>query len=140
MSFSYDDLNDFYEKTDGRCHVCRKRLAFTNYGLVGERGAWEVDHSRARARGGTHHFRNLQPACISCNRSKGARSTRSVRAFHGHRGAPLSRQGRQDERSRNVLLGSGTAAVLGGIGWGPAGVALGLIVGGLLGARVRGGR
>jgi hypothetical protein len=30
MSFSHDDLDDLYEKTDGRCHVCRKKVAFTN--------------------------------------------------------------------------------------------------------------
>jgi hypothetical protein len=134
MSFSDDDLNDLYEKTDGRCHVCRKKVAFTNYGGVGARGAWEVDHSRAQARGGSSYFRNLLPACVPCNRWKGHRSTRSVRAFHGHRRAPLSRQQRQNERSRNLLLCCLAGVVLGRAAKGPAGAAAGLLVGALIGS------
>ena len=136
MSFCSDDLNDYYEKTDGRCHVCRKKLAFTNYGLIGARGAWEVDHSRARARGGTDHFHNLLPACIRCNRTKGARTTRSARKFHGHSRAPLSMKTRRDERSRNALLGACVGAVLGRAALGSKGVVVGLVAGALLGARM----
>lgn len=136
MGFSNDDLNDYYDKTDGRCRVCRKRLAFTNHGVVGARGAWEVDHSRARARGGTDHFHNLLPACIPCNRSKGARTSRSARAFHGYRKVPLSRQARRDARSRNTLLWGCAGAIIGRAGWGSTGAALGLVAGAMLGARM----
>ena len=50
---------------------CRKKLAFTNYGRYGKKGAWEVDHSNPISKGGTDYFRNLVPACVECNRSKG---------------------------------------------------------------------
>jgi 5-methylcytosine-specific restriction endonuclease McrA len=80
MGFSDDDLSDIYDKTDGYCAYCGKKLAFVNYGKVGSRGAWEVDHSNPKCRGGTGYFRNLVPACIDCNREKGTRSGKSYRA------------------------------------------------------------
>lgn len=70
MAWTNDELNDIYDKNGGYCWHCDKKLSFTNYGKPGEKGAWEVDHSIPRVRGGTHHFNNLVPACIECNRSK----------------------------------------------------------------------
>jgi 5-methylcytosine-specific restriction endonuclease McrA len=35
-----------------------------------------VDHSRALSKGGSNYFRNLNPSCIPCNRSKGALHSR----------------------------------------------------------------
>ena len=32
-----------FDRTDGRCHLCEKNLALSNYGRLGARGAWEVD-------------------------------------------------------------------------------------------------
>jgi 5-methylcytosine-specific restriction endonuclease McrA len=69
-------LRAIYDRTEGQCHNCRKRLTFRNYGLFGKRGAWEIEHSVAQARGGTDHGNNLFAACISCNRSKGDSSSR----------------------------------------------------------------
>jgi len=65
------DLQDIFEKTDGYCRYCGKQLAWSNYGRVGERGAWEVEHSIPISRGGTNYFRNLWPACVDCNAEKG---------------------------------------------------------------------
>ncbi len=72
MGYTDDELNYIYDKTGGYCNWCEKKIAFRNYGRVGERGAWEVDHSNPLALGGTDYLRNLVPACIPCNRSKGA--------------------------------------------------------------------
>ena len=80
LPYSNEQLNDIYNKTDGYCHICGKKLSFTNYALVGERGAWEVDHSEPLRGGGTGYYRNLVPACIECNRSKGATSGRRIRS------------------------------------------------------------
>jgi 5-methylcytosine-specific restriction endonuclease McrA len=55
------------------------KLAFTNYGKRGARAAWEVDHSRAKANGGTDHLNNLMPACIPCNREKGTLTSRAMK-------------------------------------------------------------
>ena len=76
MQYTDDELNYIYDKNGGRCWHCGKKLSFTNYGQVAERGAWEVDHSIPLARGGTDHLNNLVPACIECNRSKGDLTSR----------------------------------------------------------------
>lgn len=76
MGYTNDRLNDIYDKNDGRCWHCGIQLAFTNYGSLGARGAWEVDHSQPISEGGTDHLNNLVPSCIPCNRKKGALKTR----------------------------------------------------------------
>ena len=69
----YDDerLSLVFDKTDGDCAYCGKQLAWSNYGLTGARGAWEVDHRKPLSRGGTDHMNNLSAACVYCNREKG---------------------------------------------------------------------
>ena len=98
MSFNDELLNDIFDKTDGKCHICFKKLSFTNYGNPGRRGAWEVEHSNPKAKGGTDHLNNLYASCIPCNRSKGAKSTRSARAIHGRTRAPLSRKQKDEDK------------------------------------------
>ena len=66
-------LRDIYHKNNGYCWHCGKKLALTNYSRLRRRGAWEVDHSNPKAKGGTDYMRNLVPSCIKCNRSKGSR-------------------------------------------------------------------
>ena len=73
MGFDDETVNDVYEKTDGYCYYCSKRLSFENYGRPGNRGAWEIDHSNPKSKGGTDYLRNLVPACVACNRDKSAR-------------------------------------------------------------------
>jgi hypothetical protein len=73
-------LARIFDRNFGNCHICGKQLAFRNYGARGLRGAWEIDHRVAKANGGSDDVRNLSPACIACNRSKGAKSTRTARA------------------------------------------------------------
>jgi hypothetical protein len=59
MSFSDDTLSRTYDRTGGDCHVCGRKVFFTNYRIVGARGAWEVEHSIPRYLGGTNHLNNL---------------------------------------------------------------------------------
>jgi len=129
MQYSNADLRTIYNRTSGKCHICGKQLALINYGLFGERGAWEVEHSNARARGGTDRLNNLYAACISCNRSKGALETRAARAREGRTRAPLSREKRKAARRENAFLG-GVLSVLGGATIGATGVGL-MVLGGL---------
>ncbi len=72
MPYTEDELNEIYDKTGGYCNYCGKKLSFVNYGRYGRKGAWEIDHSVPRVRGGTSYYRNLVPACIDCNHDKGA--------------------------------------------------------------------
>lgn len=69
---AWDDetINRVYDRNGGYCWHCGRKLSFTNYGIVGAKSAWEIDHSRPLSRGGTDHLNNLVPSCVECNRSK----------------------------------------------------------------------
>ncbi len=101
-------LKSIFDATDGRCHLCRAPLDFEDYGHT-----WEVDHSRPKSRGGSDSLRNLRPACVSCNRSKRNRSSRSVRAAHGYRRAPRSRGARLRAGAAGALVGGILGAAAG---------------------------
>lgn len=70
MAYSDDDLNWVYDRTGGRCFYCRISLSFANYGAVGKRGAWEVDHFVPVVSNGAHQPYNWVPACVDCNTRK----------------------------------------------------------------------
>jgi len=127
--YSEEQLNDIYERTDGHCHICRKKLSFVNYGRLGRRAAWEVDHSSARALGGFDFLGNYLPACIPCNRRKQASSNRRERSVHGYRRKPLSRQGRKEARALNAVVGGGALALGARLLFGPAAVFPAAVVG-----------
>ena len=113
MSFSDETRSRIYDRTGGNCHLCGKKLSFQHYGIVGARGAWEVEHSIPQSLGGTDHLNNLYAACIPCNRGKGTISTRTVRAWNGRFRAPLSRTQRQAIRNRNGWTGAAIGLVAG---------------------------
>ncbi len=135
MSFDEERREQIFRRTDGRCHICRKRLALRNYGREGERGAWEIEHSNPRSRGGTDHLKNLFAACISCNRAKSDSTTVAARAENGFRRAPYSKE----RKKRNTLAGSGLGAMVGLLTPPPiriAAVIVLAIAGAILGAQV----
>ena len=133
MAFDKQRQEAIFKKTDGHCHICRKKLARKNYGVVGSRGAWEVEHSVPQAKGGSNHLNNLYPSCIPCNRSKGASSTKSARQKNGFKSAPLP----QEKKSQNTWLGGLGGALAGRIilaPLGPIGIAAGAVIGAALGS------
>ncbi len=73
MGFDNETVVAVYDKTNGYCYYCGKKLSLKNYGKVGNHGAWEIDHSKPKSKGGTDYLRNLVVACVSCNRDKSAR-------------------------------------------------------------------
>jgi len=113
MIYTQGDLRRIYNRTTGYCHICRKKLAFKNYGRLGAKAPWEVEHSNPRAFGGTDRYSNLYAACISCNRNKGASSTASARRQHGRTCAPLSRDDRASAKTGNTVVGAGLALLVG---------------------------
>lgn len=135
MKYKSNRLRKIYDRTSGRCHICHKQLAFSNYGKANERGAWEVEHSVPRARGGTDHLNNLYAACIKCNREKQAETTRSARSRNGKTRAPYSRKKHQKIRQQNRWIGAGLGALT-GTRFGPAGIIIGTILGATLGDNV----
>lgn len=122
-----------YEKTDGCCHLCHKKIAKKNYGAIGARGAWEIDHSKPASKGGSNHMNNYQPACIPCNRKKGNSSTQSARRIHGVTVLPKSKQQKVEIRKRKTLGGAGAGAVV-GMRFGPIGAIVGAVAGALIGS------
>jgi 5-methylcytosine-specific restriction endonuclease McrA len=121
-------LRKIYDRTTGKCHICHKKLAFSNYGDHGARGSWEVEHSKPKAKGGSDHGNNLYAAHITCNRSKQDSSTRAARAQHGRTRAPLSVEKRKKVKVENTAVGAGIGVVIGAVIAGPPGA---LICGGI---------
>jgi 5-methylcytosine-specific restriction endonuclease McrA len=132
MSHTDEELRRIYDRTAGRCHICHKKLAFKNYGQCNKRTAWEIEHSNPRANGGTDGYNNLYAACIRCNRSKGAGSTRAARACHGKVRAPLSVKKRKNAKLANALAYGVAGAGIGSF-LGPLGTVAGAIIGGHIG-------
>jgi 5-methylcytosine-specific restriction endonuclease McrA len=81
MGYTDEELSCVFDKNNGYCWHCGKKLAWKNYGKPRKRGAWEVDHSRPLLRGGTDYLRNLVPACIECNRSKGDLTSQELERY-----------------------------------------------------------
>jgi len=134
VAYSKERRRQIFDKTDGNCHICGGSLCFSNYALHGRRGAWEVEHSKPKAEGGTDHLNNLYAAHIGCNRSKGKGSTRTARAKNGHRSAPRSAARKKKLRNENRLVGGTTGAIVGGLLGGPVGAGIGAFFGERIGA------
>ncbi len=133
MAYSNETLNQIYDRTDGHCHICGKKLSFVNYAKNGRRGAWQVEHSHCKAKGGSNHLNNLFPACISCNLQKATFTTRTARTWHGRTRAPLSKSAKKEESFSNTVAGVFLGGLIGALA-GPRGVAIGAAIGGLIGS------
>lgn len=125
-------LQKIFEKTDGNCHICHRKLSFSNYGVHGAKGAWEVEHSKARKNNGTNHLNNLFAAHISCNREKGTLHTRTVRAYHGNTRAPYSKKKKQSIKNQNTAAGTVIGGIVGSF-FGPVGTFVGAGIGAAIG-------
>jgi len=127
-----DRLNRIFEKTDGCCHICHKKLPFSNYGIFGAKNAWEIEHSKAKKNGGSNHLNNLLPACISCNRERGNMHTRTARSYYGNSRAPYPKKKKQDIRITNTIAGTFIGGAIGSV-FGPWGTAIGASIGAVIG-------
>lgn len=126
MGWSDERLVDTFCKRDGLCHLCAGEIRFEDYGRYSATG-WQIDHVVPKARGGSDHPRNLEPAHSLCNAYKGIRPAAVVRRELMAPPAPH--------------VGNGGAVLLGGAGGAVLGAALdsknptrGAVIGGLLGA------
>lgn len=135
--YTNEELNSIYDKTDGYCHICHRKLAFCNYGAFGEKGAWEVDHSQSLKRNGSSTFQNLFPAHITCNRSKQASSSKTARAKAGYGRSPYSLREKAQKKNEAGGIGAltaGAAAAL--VGLSPMGILLSAATGALCGRHI----
>jgi 5-methylcytosine-specific restriction endonuclease McrA len=134
MPFNEETLRQIYDRTDGYCHICGKKLSFVNYARDGRRGAWEVEHSNPKVKGGSDYLRNLLPACIGCNRTKGTATTKTARLLHGRTSAPISKAKKQ--KNRNTTSGAVAGGIIGFALGGPLGALIGALGGGAIGNSV----
>jgi len=132
MALNNELLNRIYDKTDGCCHLCHRKLSFVNYGKKTQKGAWQIEHSIPKAKGGSNHLNNLFPACIRCNIEKGVRHTNVIRRRNNISRAPYSKKKKELLRDENVMLGMLSGGIV-GTRFGPAGVLLCSLLGGALG-------
>jgi 5-methylcytosine-specific restriction endonuclease McrA len=137
MAYTDEQLTRIFVRTDGHCHLCGKKLCFSNYAQFGHRGAWEVEHSKPRCNGGSEHGNNLYAACIGCNREKGSVTTRTARGWNARTKAPLSRERKEEIQNNNRLGWSSIGALTGAAIGGPAGFLVGVIVGAIIGDRIK---
>ena len=70
MGYTDDEINQVYDRTNRKCFYCNIQLSFKNYGKVGARGAWEIDHFISLRSGGAHQSYNWVAACVNCNTQK----------------------------------------------------------------------
>jgi len=127
-------LDKIFSRTDGSCHLCGKKLCFSNYGKLEGRGKWEIEHSIPKSKGGTDHLNNLYAACLSCNRSKGNQSTKIARAQNGRTKAPYSADKKANINKENTFGGALAGLCLTAlITTNPIGLAFGVLTGSLIG-------
>jgi hypothetical protein len=77
--YSTDEIYEIFIHGAEMCHLCGRRLELGAYGVNDHPRGWEVEHGNPLSRGGTETLRNLRPACIKCNRSKGSKTTAEYR-------------------------------------------------------------
>ncbi len=131
MSYDKKKLDTIYKKTDGRCHLCHKKVVRKNHGILKSRGAWEVDHSVPKVKDGTDKLQNLYPACTSCNRKKGTSSTQVARNKNNVKTAPLSRE----KKTENAMIGGGVGLIVGClVPFGLIGIISGTVIGAAIGS------
>jgi 5-methylcytosine-specific restriction endonuclease McrA len=129
VSYSDEKLERIFDRTSGYCHICCGKLSYCNYNLRGRRGAWNVEHSKPKALGGTDHLNNLYAAHITCNEAKQISCTRRARAAYGRTRAPYSVTKRQRMRTDNAIRKGILTGALAGKVFGPVGLVVGAFVG-----------
>jgi 5-methylcytosine-specific restriction endonuclease McrA len=134
MPFDKQVLARIYRRTSGYCHLCHAKLSLKNYGLSGKRGAWQVEHSVPRSKGGTDHLNNLFAACVSCNCDKSNRTTRTARGWNGKTGAPLNGEKRKQAKFANGFGGAIAGGLAGAAIAGPFGAIVGVVTGACVGS------
>jgi len=133
MAYTNDELDRIFRRTTGKCHLCGVNLTRSNHARQGARGAWEVEHSVPRSKGGTDRMSNLYAAHITCNREKSNMTTRTARGWNGKTRAPMNPERRDRAKTENAVLGAGLGALAWAVVFGP-GAILGAMVGGCIGS------
>lgn len=134
MRFDKQTVSSIYRRTCGYCHLCHAKLSLKYYGQPGKRGAWQVEHSVPRSKGGTNHLNNLFAACIGCNIDKSNWTTRTARGWNGKSRAPLTPAKRKQAKFENGFTGAIAGGIAGVAIAGPFGAIVGAVTGACVGS------
>lgn len=67
MGFSEQMRRVIFDKANGECEKCGKKLAFENH-KEGEWGAWEAHHKTALSSNGSDNPSNGMALCLKCHK------------------------------------------------------------------------
>ena len=134
MPYTKAQLDAIYRRSTGYCHLCHKKLSRKNHGAEGARGAWHVEHSKPRSKGGTDHMNNFFAACIECNGDKSSFTTRTARGWNGKTRAPLTPERRKQAKFNGGVAGAIAGGLAGVAVAGPVGAILGAVTGACIGS------
>lgn len=70
MEYSDDNRKQIFNRTEGHCGNCGKKLVYHNYEIVHPDGAWVIDLVDTSSQGRIEDIQNAFPICIVCNRKK----------------------------------------------------------------------
>lgn len=85
--FSRKKRQAVWDKTQGHCWYCGM-LVILVWSEEHAPEAMQIDHQIPWSHGGTHHLRNLVPACRLCNRLKSFRTVEAYRSWLSRRSVP----------------------------------------------------
>lgn len=78
-----NDLIIIFNKSNGRCSYCGKKLILEERKLWNKKanGYWETDHVVPKIQGGNGKINNLIPSCLWCNQKKKGRTPEEYRNY-----------------------------------------------------------
>ncbi len=72
MAFTEDVVRNAFEKVNGYCQICGKKLIYANRGNALGRGGWDAKHIKPVSEGGKDEVRNCMILCMDCMEKLGS--------------------------------------------------------------------
>ena len=66
MAFTEDVVKNAFDRVNGYCQVCGKKLVYASRGSAQGRGGWEARHIKPVLEGGKDEVRNCMIVCKEC--------------------------------------------------------------------------
>ena len=66
MAFSEDVVKDAFDRVNGYCQGCGKKLVQYSRGNTGTRGGWDAEYIKPVSEGGGDTIRNCRIVCMDC--------------------------------------------------------------------------
>ena len=66
MAFTEDVVKNAFDRVNGYCQVCGKKLVYASRGSAQGRGGWEARHIKPVLEWGKDEVRNCMIVCMEC--------------------------------------------------------------------------